>query len=210
MKVRTSGVGRFSSAVVSSASDVTLRAVVEIAGGVERHAVLALRATCAVTSKLSSARPIGSMNRWHELQVAFLRWISIARASSAGGLPSLRRRLRDRERRAAAAAAACRAALPSPTCRAAPARCDWRARSARASLPWPRMPRRVVVGIRHAAELVADDAGDAVVAREPLVEERVVGASADRARCGPRCTRLLKNSFVSVRIASARFSSKFG
>ncbi len=118
------------------------------------------------------------MKRWHDVAGRVRAMQSpCARASSAGGRPSTPAGVVERrERSAAAPAAACRAALPSPTCRAAPARCGWRARSAPACVPWPRMPRRDGVRIRDAAELVAADAGDAVVLRQPFVHERVVGA----------------------------------
>ena len=42
------------------------------------------------------------------------------------------------------------------------------------------------VRIRHLAELVADDVRDAVVLREPLVDERVVGREEIAAPAGPR------------------------
>ena len=42
-------------------------------------------------------------------------------------------------------------------------------------LPWPSRPRRASLGHRHAPELAAVDVGDAVVPRQPLVDERVVG-----------------------------------
>ena len=42
-------------------------------------------------------------------------------------------------------------------------------------LPWPSRPRRSSFGQRHAAELAAVDVRNPVVARQPLVDERVVG-----------------------------------
>ena len=71
-------------------------------------------------------------------------------------------------------------------------------------LPCPSSPRR---GCRRAACTRRNGAGDvryAVVLRQPLVHERVVGASADRARCGPRAAMLAKNSSVSRRNAVAQ------
>ena len=54
--------------------------------------------------------------------------------------------------------------------------------------PLPSSPWRAGSVERHAPELRADDAVDAVVPREPLVEERVVGRQ-QLARCGPRAAR---------------------
>ena len=45
---------------------------------------------------------------------------------------------------------------------------------------------RAVGRQRDAAEVAALDAGDAVVLRQPLVEERVVGGEQLRSRCGSR------------------------
>ena len=54
-------------------------------------------------------------------------------------------------------------------------------------LPCPSSPPRTLSGSeRDAPEVAALDVRDAVVPRQPLVQERVVGASAGRARCGPR------------------------
>jgi hypothetical protein len=96
----------------------------------------------AVTSKLSSARPIGSMNRWHELQVALVRWISI-RSRVVSSRPSF------------AAAAASRSGtsgggggggVPSSTSITHLPRSTGEVRLASdvctSIEPWPRMPRR--------------------------------------------------------------------
>ena len=99
------------------------------------------------------------------------------------------------ERRAAAAAAACRARCPASTCRAAPARCGAAYDVTVRMLAWPSRPRRGVIGQRHAPELIAVDVRDAVVPGEPLVDERVVGgqqvehAAVLRARCSRRTAR---------------------
>ena len=42
-------------------------------------------------------------------------------------------------------------------------------------LAWPSSPRRASFGDLHAAELAAVDVGNAVMPRQPLVDERVVG-----------------------------------
>ena len=78
-------------------------------------------------------------------------------------------------------------------------------------LPCPSSPRALaVLGRGHAAEVAAVDARDAVVPREPLVQERVVGASAAPGRCGPRCTMLSKNSSVSRRKRLAQVVVEIG
>ncbi len=53
----------------------------------------------------------------------------------------------------------------------------------------PQQPAAIRVLQRHSAERVAEHAVDAVVLREPLVDERVVGADQDRARSRPRAAR---------------------
>ena len=62
----------------------------------------------------------------------------------------------------------------APTRRAAPARCGRRTRSAAAPRPCPAAPAPRILE-RHAPELRTEHRRDAVVPREPLVEERVVG-----------------------------------
>ena len=78
--------------------------------------------------------------------------------------------------------------MPSSTCITHLPRCTGDVRSATEvssrTLPWPRMPRRF--GQRHLAELVAGDVRNAVVPGDALVDERVVGGDAARARCDPR------------------------
>ena len=78
------------------------------------------------------------------------------------------------------------------TCRAAPARCGSHTTSPSGCCPARAGRRRTARrSQRHAPEVAAVDVRDAVVPRQPLVEERVVRAAADRARCGPRarCSR---------------------
>ena len=64
------------------------------------------------------------------------------------------------------------------------------------------------VGQRDAAEAAAVDARESVVPRQPLVDERVVGAQQIRARCDPRAACCATNSSVSCLKASSRLSSK--
>ena len=77
-------------------------------------------------------------------------------------------------------------------------------------LPWPEQPAAVRIRHRHAAEVRAVDAADAVVPREPLVDERVVGVRADRAPGGSRGRCWRNSSSVSRRIAWRTLSSKSG
>ncbi len=78
-------------------------------------------------------------------------------------------------------------------------------------LPCRSRPPRCAAGSeRDAAEAAAVDVRNAVVLREPLVEEGVVGLAAGRARCGPRAARSSKSSSVSRRNACRRLSSKSG
>ena len=83
--------------------------------------------------------------------------------------------LRAAARSAAAAAAARRGGSREPTCRARPATCGRRATSPSGCCPVPSRPRRASSVHRHAAEVAAVDVGNAVVPRQPLVDERVVG-----------------------------------
>ena len=145
------------------------------------------------------------MKRWHELHVGFcaMHLHALARRQQPAVL-RLRRLPRGRERRAAAAAAACRAALPSPTCRAAPATCGWRATSAPASLPWPSRPRRVSSGYVHAAELACRRRPGCRSAARAARSGTCSRRDSRSSRLRSSRTRLSKNSFVSVRITSAR------
>ena len=53
-------------------------------------------------------------------------------------------------------------------------------------LPWPSSPPRGSSVTGDAAELAAVDVRDAVVPRQPLVDERVVGGQQIERRCDPR------------------------
>ena len=77
-------------------------------------------------------------------------------------------------------------------------------------LPCPSRPRAVLVGERDAAEVAALDARDAVVPRQPIVEERVVRV--EQARPALRSSRMMlsKNSSVSRRKPCRSVSSKSG
>ena len=122
-----------------------------------------------------------------------------------------RRVLETSERPAAVAGAACRGYCRAPICRAAPARCGWGRTSRSADCP-ARAGRRgaSVAAERHSSEVTAVDVGNPVVPRQPLVEERVVRLSADRATLRSSRSWLSKNSSVSRWNASRRFSSKSG
>ena len=74
----------------------------------------------------------------------------------------------------------------------------------------PEQPAAPVVVERHAPEPAAVDAGNPIVPRQPLVEERVVGASAARATLRSSRSWLSRNSSVSRWNASRRFSSNSG
>ena len=121
-----------------------------------------------------------------------------------------RRSPRATARRAAAAAAARRGCCRAATGRAAPARCGSGYDVTVRMLPCPSRPPRVPSVKRHAPEVAAVDVRDPVVARQPLVHERVVGGQQLARRCGPRAAELPTNSRVSCRNASRRFSSNSG
>ena len=108
-------------------------------------------------------------------------------------LPMLRQPLAHRQRllvldilrerrhiRPAAAAARRRAALPSRTCRAAPATCDSASDVSVRMLAWPSKPNRFGIRERDPAEIRALHVRNAVVLREHFVDERVVGRRAAR------------------------------
>ena len=106
------------------------RAVVERAGRVDRHAVVpdAPRAGDVEVVERQADRidhPVA--RRAGRVRAVLLHALAHRAQPAVFGLGG---RVEIRARSAAAAAAACRAALPSPTCRAAPARCGRRARSA--------------------------------------------------------------------------------
>ena len=76
-------------------------------------------------------------------------------------------------------------------------------------LPWPSRPPRGLSGRkRHAPEVAAVDVGDAVVLRQPLVDERVVGREQIERRCGSRagCCRGTARSRAASRRAASRRS----
>ena len=124
-------------------------------------------------SKFSSAKPIGSISLWQPAQAGFARCSSICsrivsgfvqrRSSSLSGGTLARRR----RRRRAEDVLEDPLAAQTGDVRSA---CDVTVRM----LPWPSSPRRAFVGQRHAAEMAAVHVRDAVVPRQPLVDERVV------------------------------------
>ena len=126
-------------------------------------------------SKFSSAKPIGSITLWqlaHTGIGAVLR--PSARASSSASRPSASPLSDGTSAGGGGTGSPSRFSsthLPRSTGDVRSA-CDVTARM----LPWPSSAAARVVGHRHAAELAAVDVGDAVVPRQPLVHERVVGA----------------------------------
>ena len=167
-----------SSASRRPAGPSIVRPVVELADDVSSGTSLSLMRQAPVTSKLSSARPSGSMKRWHAGAASGCRGALPCAGACVSILPAFGRldrvverrdvrRRRGRRRR--------RGARPSPTCPAAPATCDPRPTSSVRMLPWPSRPRRESSGICTRRKLVAGDVRKAVVLGEPLVDERVVG-----------------------------------
>ena len=128
------------------------------------------------TSKFSSARPSGSITRWHDWHAGFgaVRLHALAHREQAAirAPPSSPR---NPARRAAAAAAA----VPNSTSSTHLPRSTGEVRSATdvivRMLPWPNRPRRFGSASATRAKRGSGDVRDAVVAREPLVHERVVG-----------------------------------
>ena len=125
-------------------------------------------------SKFSSANPSGSIRTWHDRagRILAVRFHPLAHR------PRLRRRRRCPSapaRRAAAAAAARRACSRAAIGRAAPATCGSGYDVTVRMLRLAEQPAADAVGERHAPEVAAVDVRDAVVPRQPLVHERVVG-----------------------------------
>ena len=114
------------------------------------------------------------MREWQLAQIALVRCCSI-RSRIDTTVPCWPLSSGRPARSAAAAVAASRAGCRAPTGRAAPARSG---SGYEVTIRMPRLAEQTaaaVVGQRHAAEVVAVDIRDAVVPRQPLVEERVVG-----------------------------------
>ena len=115
-----------------------------------------------------------------------------------------------RPRRGAAAAAACprmfsRTHLPRTT---GDVRFGYDVTARTLACPSRPKPRRV--GQRHPPEVAAVDAAHPVVARQPLVDEGVVGAQQIERRCGPRAAGCRGTSPSRVRIAWRSESSNSG
>ena len=126
-------------------------------------------------SKFSSAKPSGSITRWQVAHVGVRAVLLRCRArSDCGFLAGLVVRAA-RARSAAARGGGVprmfsRIHLPRST---GDVRFGYDVTVR--MLPWPSRPRRSSSGQRHAAEVAAVDVRDAVVPRQPLVDERVVG-----------------------------------
>ena len=185
---------------------VDRRAVRQLPGGVDRAA--RLRA-CATRRRRRSSR---ARSRSDPSPCGSSRTTGLARcspsaraASSASALP---RSPSAAARPAAAAAPAGRADVLEHPLAAQHRRRALGVRRHRQDAAVAQQPAARLVGDRHAAEVAAVDVGDAVVARQPLVDERVVGASADRARCGPRarCCRTAARSRAGTPAAGCRRS----
>ena len=115
------------------------------------------------------------MRAWQLAQAGLARCAVIASRMRQRSCPARRLRSSAPGCWAAAAAAPTRAGSRAPTCRAAPARCGWRTSVIVRMLPWPSSPPRgLPSGSVDAAEVAAAHVRDAVVLRQPLVEERVV------------------------------------
>ena len=139
-----------------------------------------------IRSKFSSAKPIGSMTAWHDAQLGLARCCSsrwrtdVACAPGSADVARLvstpgRRR---RHRRAEQVLENPLAALHRR--RAVAGRRD------RQDAAVTEQPAARAVGQRDAPEAAAADVGDAVVPREPLVDERVVGVEQIERCCDPR------------------------
>ena len=163
-----------------------------------------------IASKFSSAKPSGSITPWQALQDGFARCCSMI-SRTVSRLLALLVLLERLPRSAAAARAACPAdVLQNPGA----------AQDRRRAIGVGRHHQHAALAEqaaasfgsvkRHAAELIAAHVRNAVVQRQPLVDERVVRPSAGRARCGPRGTMLSTNSSISRRNALRRSSSKAG
>ena len=136
---------------------------------------------------------------WQPAHTGFARCCAI-RSRIDSTLPARRSSRRAPARSAAAAAAACRACSRASICRGRTGDVRVGVRGHRQDAALPQQPAARLVGSSvHAPEVAAVDVGDPVVARQPLVDERVVGASADRATLRSSRRMLSKNSSVSSR-----------
>ena len=162
---------------------------------------LSLMRQAPVTSKFSSARPSGSITRWHELHAGFVRCCSMRSRVDSVLPPSValvvveRRHVGRRRRRRRAeqhfhhplAAQHRRGAIGD--------------RGQRQDAALAEQAAAVRVGSVTRRNCAAGDVRDAVVHRQPLVDERVVGGRAGRARCGPRapgCRRTARSRAFSA------------
>ena len=172
--VPTNASGRLSSACRRLAGPFDRRAIHQLAGGIDRHPE-SVGAPLADRRRSSRARArSGSMILWHAAHTGFARCSSIrSRTEAACRAPRIlleRRNVRRRQRRRA-----CPAYFPGSTCRAARATCDWRFEVTSSMLPWPSRPRRASSGTVTRRKSAAVDVRNAVVLRQTLVHERVVG-----------------------------------
>ena len=166
------------------------------------------RARRPTASKFSSAKPSGSITLWQLAQTGFARCSAICSRIVLGFSPS------PFSLSCGTSGGGGGTGVPRMFSRIHLPRTTGDVRSAydvtASTLPWPSSPQRALVGQRHAAEAAAVDVRDAVVPRQPLVDERVVRRQQVERRCGPRAMMLSKNSSVSRWNAWRRLSSKSG
>ena len=177
---------------------------------IDRRAFVVRCATAPMPSKFSSAKPIGSISRWHCTQSGAHAMVSASSCASSAPW-------RSGPRRAAAAAARPAAGsgglmprtlvmihLPRVT---GDVRSGFERRRQERALA-EQTPARVHVGTeRHAAELAAVDVRDPVVLGQPLVDERVVGVEQVERRCdlrGRSCRRAARLPSASPDAADRR------
>ena len=183
---------------------------VSCAARVDRRAGLARPPARRRRRSSPCAKPSGSIDP----VAARARGIGPMRLHPLAHRPRRARRPRSRAaaRSPAAAAAACRAGSRASTCRAASAPCGRRATSPSGCCPC--RAGRGAPSARpsvDAAEVAAVDVRDAVVPRQPLVDERVVGRQQVERRCGPRRRMLREEQLGLAPEAPARRSlSKSG
>ena len=150
---------------------------------------------------------MGSIMVWHEAQAGFLR-CSSRRSRTGRGFEATRvffeRRNIGRRRGRRGAEYVLHDLLAAHH-----GRCAVGERSDRENAALAEQPEAIGIGQRDAPETVAFDIGNAVMARQKLIHEGVVGRSRSRTLRSSR-TMLSKNNSVSRRMDCNRLSSKSG
>ena len=208
MNVRTSGIGRFSSAVRQLGRRRDRRAVVEVAARVERHAVLAhapLAGDVEVVEREADriheamagvARRFARCISMRSRVVSILPSFASAVSSSGGNVRRRRRRRRAEQHFHHPLAAQHR-------------RRAVRERGLHQHAALAEQAAARVVRILHLAEVGARRRRGCRSAA-PAARSRTCSRREESSTLRSSRTRLLKNSSVSRRIAAARLSSKFG